>query len=238
MSLPRSRAFTYQLPFGAIALLAILAVLLWSVINRARTHRAIPELQRLKASIVRMSGRPLGGSIDVGVKLSGQHIDDGALEKAVGLIRTSGIACRTLQLVDTRITDDGLSELKRLKHLTNLTLDQSLVIGHGFRHIKHLDDLTKFTLSMDPKGHPRVADLADLPHIKWLTLRIPDSQLDKVPSLSFPSLCIMGDDITDEGLAHIAGLDNLRGLYLEGCPITDHGLFFCRDAFTAGIPDA
>ena len=98
------------------------------------------------------------------------------------------------------------------------------MIGDGFQHIKHLDGLTKCTVSINSNGNPRIADIANLHHIRWLTLRVPDSQLDKVGSLSTPSLYIRGTDISDRGLAHLAGLTNVRGLYLDNCPITDQGL--------------
>ena len=75
-----SRLSRYRLSCGMIAIV-ILAVLFSSVINRARRHWATSELQRMGGSIIRASGRPLGGSIDVGVRLSGRRIDDGALRK-------------------------------------------------------------------------------------------------------------------------------------------------------------
>jgi hypothetical protein len=100
----------------------------------------------------------------------------------------------SINLNGADITDKGLVHLKGLKKLRDLTLVNTKVDGSGLAHLKDLDNLIILGL-----GHPKFTgeDMKSIKVLKNLTY-----------------LGLQGP-VTDKGLAHVAGLKNLKLLTLS-----------------------
>jgi hypothetical protein len=101
---------------------------------------------------------------------------------------------RSVNLNGGHITDKGLVHLKGLKKLQDLLLVNTEVDGSGLAHLKDLDGLTLLYM-----GHSEFTG-EDMECIKVLK-----------------NLTVLGlqGPVTDKGLAHVAGLKNLKHLILS-----------------------
>ncbi len=139
------------------------------------------------------------------VDLVGTKATDAGLENLKGLRQL-----QQLWLNDTKVTDAGLENLKGLSQLQWLTLDGTKVTGTGLENLKGLSQLEGLWLS-----RTKVNDAA-LEHLKRL------SQL-KV-------LWLDDTEVTDAGLGNLKGLSQLKGLSLGGTKATDDGKQRLRQA--------
>lgn len=110
----------------------------------------------------------------------------------------------TLYLMNTGITDANLKELRGLKSLRMLHLGNTKVTGVGLTELSELKNLETLDLSMCPITDAGLKELRDFKDVAMLSLN------------STP--------ITDVGLKELGKLKNLRGLYVRETQITDTGL--------------
>ncbi|MGD0900736.1 MAG: hypothetical protein ABR915_23130 [Thermoguttaceae bacterium] len=128
----------------------------------------------------------------------------------------------------TEVTDIGLAELRRFKHLRWLRLLLTETTDAGLAQIATLTELKGLSL-----GNTRVTDVG-LAHVAALTqleeldledTQVTDAGLTEVAGLAQIRELFLGrTQVTDTGLAHIAGLTQLDTLALNGTGITDAGL--------------
>jgi Leucine-rich repeat (LRR) protein len=119
-------------------------------------------------------------------------------------------ALEDLSLARTQVGDAGLELLKIQKKLRRLVLDGCPVRGTGLPHLKELPNLTDLRL-----GCPTLTDL----FAKNL------GQLTKLERLSLAT-----SGVTDDGLKRLSGLRNLRELELIGTKVTAAGTAELRRA--------
>jgi beta-lactamase regulating signal transducer with metallopeptidase domain/thiol-disulfide isomerase/thioredoxin len=151
--------------------------------------------------------------------------------------RLTGLAA--IDLLQTRITDEGIVHLAGLKELRFLHLDGVVVANEGFgvgdaglavlAKLPHLDFLSVSRSNVTDGG---MGHLRGHPSIRFLYLggtKVSDEGLKVIaslPRLEHLSLGAYdeGANITDDGLTHLAGLTNLKSLNLSGTEVTNEGL--------------
>lgn len=139
-----------------------------------------------------------------------------------GLVHLSGItSLETLTLVSDKVTGSGLSSLSRLPKLRALRFvgqpkGVSLAALTDWQHLEVLN------LAADKTDDTLLASLGPIPNLKSLSLeeaRVTNdglAALEKLVTLQELDLLNM-EDITDEGLRHLAPLKQLRALRLGDC---------------------
>ena len=126
------------------------------------------------------------------------------------------------------ITDEGLKELARFKHLQVLILSGSTVTNAGLKELAGIEDLQALVLSGSAVNDNGLKELANLHKLETLKLNVPgmtDAGLKELSNLSgLRNLSLQQTHTSDAGLKHLAGLTNLRKLNLLYTKITDEGL--------------
>jgi Leucine-rich repeat (LRR) protein len=119
---------------------------------------------------------------------------------------------RILNLMHLTITDAGVRHLSGHAGLENLSLYETQVTNRGLAYLKSMPALKKLNVGKVGGGQARITD-AGMTHL---------AQINSLEYLHLPNF-----GITDEGLATIAGLQNLKHLWVCGrsnSPLTDNGL--------------
>jgi len=144
---------------------------------------------------------------------------------------------RRVNLVSTQVDDAGLAVLANARNLESLNLKFTKVKGDGFTHLRALPKLASLTLN----PNRNTADKTDLnltplgkgfPALKELEMggnRIADEHLAPLANLKnlekVQFRTIGYTQITDAGLAALAGLAKLREINLNGSvKVTDVGI--------------
>ncbi len=136
----------------------------------------------------------------------------------------------TLALRDTQIDDGSLAELARLEQLSSLTLQRNArLTDAGLTHLKRFSALEHLALLDSNFSGEGLAALAGLARLKSLDLRgsgqIDAAALARLPAL--PSLRVLklgGYAINDEALAVVRQHTGLVSLAIEDCAVSDAGL--------------
>jgi hypothetical protein len=155
------------------------------------------------------------------------------------LINLSHLKALTL---GTGLTDEGLTQLKNMLSLQELTIGPSHITGKGIAALSELSSLKALCLhQMKLTSEDEWAAFGKLSSLQCLTLmhirsEVTDahiahlSGLQSLRDLSIDAVIIRDQnaiaslDITDKGLTHLAKLKSLENLRLTGAKITDEGL--------------
>ncbi|MCH7725407.1 MAG: hypothetical protein IH991_02835 [Planctomycetes bacterium] len=152
-----------------------------------------------------------------------------------GLKAIAGLtALEKLELYQTRVSDDGLLHLQKLKKLRELALPHGIT-DRGLAHLTGLTELETIDHVGEGITDVGAASLSQLKSLREIWLQrdygngrgpvITDDGLAHLSKLkNLEVLWIDNASITDDGLKHLAGLMRLRLLALEGAPITGAGL--------------
>ncbi|MEM7011278.1 MAG: hypothetical protein AAF585_07325 [Verrucomicrobiota bacterium] len=126
-------------------------------------------------------------------------------------------------------TDDDLRELRRVRAIESLYLDESIITDAGLMEIGRRHELQ--TLDLDwiqgeitPQGLEQLRGLSALKELRLSGLQITDEHLAALPAC-FPNLTVLtlGGRITDEGLANLSGLTRLEELHISGTDVDGTG---------------
>jgi len=171
-----------------------------------------PGLQHLKA----MTGLQE-------IHMSNTRVNDVGMEhiKALTNLRLLGIG-------GTRITDAGVEHLKGLTNLTDLHLENTQIGDAGMAHLQNLTNLTYLHLQNTRVGNDGMAHLKSMTRLSSLYLdntKVGDAGLAYLKKLTNLRILHVHKHVTDIGLVHLKGLNNLVGLALnENKGVTDDGL--------------
>ncbi|MBN2591285.1 MAG: carboxypeptidase regulatory-like domain-containing protein [Sedimentisphaerales bacterium] len=129
-------------------------------------------------------------------------------------------------------TDESMEQLKDIKSLESLILVRSDVSDEGLVYLKDLTNLEFLGLWINNQFTDKSLD-----HMKGLTklksLRLDDAQITDNGVMKLKQYGILkeleffvlsGTQITDDGLAHLQGMDKVKRLYLGNTQISDDGL--------------
>jgi Leucine rich repeat len=164
--------------------------------------------------------------------------DDQALAR---LAELHGDRIGSLLLENTRITDAGLSHLKKMTNLRHLHIRNdhksfapgtpaplSTITDAGLVHLKGLTTLWSLHLSDLPITDAGLEAIKDLPELQSLYLsrtKVQGSSLARLKSL--PRLSILyldGNQLTEDNLAALSGATSLQFLSLNAVPLTEKAL--------------
>ncbi len=120
---------------------------------------------------------------------------------------------RDLLLGQTQLTDAGLPQLRRFRHLDSLSLQGLPITDRGLKHLAVQRDLTFLDLSATSISDEGLKSLAKLPRLE--ELRLCDTQ------------------ISDAGLAHLRRHQNLTLLALTDTAVTKQGMAELQKALPA-----
>jgi hypothetical protein len=134
---------------------------------------------------------------------------------------------RTLVLNNTQVTDAGLKELKELSQLQTLGLSKTKVTDAGLKQLKELSQLQ--TLALD---NTQVRD-AGLKYLRgldklgvlWLSnTGVTDAGLKELKDLKLEGLHLNGTQVTGTGFKDLKGLDKLWNVHLKNTKVTGPGI--------------
>lgn len=149
----------------------------------------------------------LGGKAEVDPKLPGKPV------VAVILDRTNA-------------TDADLKQLKELKSLQFLSLDDAKITDEGLKPLRELTSLETLKLSDTKITNEGLKELKDLKGLQWLCL--PGTNITEIKELkaltNLRMLMLSNTRVTDGGLKGVEELTKLQKLYLSDTKITDAGL--------------
>lgn len=133
-----------------------------------------------------------------------------------------------LQLGGPGVTDALLVHLDRFPRLKILTLSETSVTDAGLIHLRGLVGLEELTLQLTPTiTGPGLGHLASLTRLRRLCLfenGLDDDDMHRL--VAFPALraLILGEPVTDDGMAWVARIPGLEELHLAFAPVSAAGV--------------
>jgi hypothetical protein len=189
----------------------------------------------------------------LGLRLAGSLTDEGLAQlkkMPLGTLRLSGVTDRitekgyqelaslpelgSLSLDGDSITDESLRRLSESKTLTELTLSGKGFSDDGLKSLAAMEHLQRLTLTDERITAEGIRHLSRAPQLKALSLlgcpKIDDSVLAAVGQMpALEILAVVGGSLTDDGLAQLNALIELRWLLLKSDTITGSGLASLTD---------
>jgi hypothetical protein len=133
-----------------------------------------------------------------------------------------------LDVTNTPISDDAMTDLARMPNIRVLNLTQTKVTDRGLKLISASRDLRLLKLNRTRITAEGLALLADMPSLKMLYLgdtRLTDDAMPVIAGLpQLEALKLTRLPITDDGLRPLRELPRLQFLGLDGTAVTDAAL--------------
>lgn len=162
------------------------------------------------------------------VVLFHEHLTREGLVQAEILRLIREIQSLFLDLTNTPITDDAMTDLARLPNMRVLNLTQTKVTDRGLKLISASRDLRLLKLNRTRITAEGLGLLADMPSLNRLYLgdtRLTDDAMPVIAKLpQLEALKLTRLPITDDGLEPLRNLPRLRFLGLDGTAVTDGAL--------------
>lgn len=140
----------------------------------------------------------------------------------------AGIATVTslerLEIVHCHFTDAGAPELAKLVNLQRLQIGSREATGAAIAPLTALTKLRELDLHDGQASPEGIAHASRILSLRVLRIYGPvkDESAEQIAKLkNLESLVAPGSGITDAGLAHLAGLAQLKTLDIKGCKVTD-----------------
>jgi hypothetical protein len=164
--------------------------------------------------------------------LCGSKVTDAGLAHLRGLSQL-----KSLDLSYTQVTDEGLAHLEDLENLAELRLGGEAshvgdkITDRGIHHLRKMNKLTKLSIGGTKASNDSVAVILGMPrmtHLEvWQTGVNDEGLADLAKLTTLEHLDVAGvwiprrKAVTDAGLVHLRGLENLKYLNLYDTPVTD-----------------
>lgn len=133
-----------------------------------------------------------------------------------------------LSLVQTKITDDGVTHLAPLKNLKKLRIGSNGITDKSAVSLGQLSALEDLDVSNTALGNDAMKEIGKLTNLKKLNLyttKITDSGVDALaPLVNLTWLNLDNCPITDAAIAKLQVFQKLEWLHLGRTPLTDAGL--------------
>ncbi len=151
------------------------------------------------------------------------RVSDAGLSHIRRLTRLQG-----LNLTTTRVTDVGMENLKDLTDLGFLALNDTRIGDDGLRRLSGLKKIGVLYLNATNTTDAGLAYFEQMTQMQWLDLgstRVSDTGLARLALLSnMRLLSLNGTKISDAGLKHLSGLKHLVSLSLQDTIVSDAGM--------------
>lgn len=161
-----------------------------------------------------------------------------------------------LTMNDSAMTDRAILEVKHMKGIQQLQVDNTSITKEGFEQLKDMPNLLRLSARTDRLDDEALKTIAgiksleqlqcgrndaitatgyaylkSLPHLKCLNVMANPMDVSRAKAISqLPDIQILNferTDIDDDGLKEVTNIKNLRDLQLEGCEkITGKGLIY------------
>lgn len=182
----------------------------------------VKRVAELGGKVEREDKKPAGPITDI--DLSNKAATDADLK----LIAGAAPGLKYLDLSKTKVTDDGLAEVAKLKALRYLTLDETKVTNKGVQRLTGLK-LVSISLMECPVDDAALESLGKIKTLERVTLweqkGVTDAGLKHLSGLSQLSLLTLyGTGVKGPGLTHLAKLKGLKDLDLKYTAFDDAGL--------------
>ena len=144
-----------------------------------------------------------------------------------------------LILTDTAVSDAGLANISRLKHINTLRLDGTNVTDQGVKQIARLPELQSLHLAGTAVSNDGIPALSNSTNLRTLGLtgtEITDDALRHIGE-SIQELSLSRTSVTDAGVQELANRKELEVLELAGTNITDRSLELISKLPTLRIVD-
>ena len=154
------------------------------------------------------------------VRLMGARCDDESLRAACRLP-----ALRDLWVENTTATDFAVDDIRNLRKLEKLVLNQKNITVRPLRHVAEMIELRDLKLGKIPLRDEDMKFLRRLTKLERLMLpsrtELTDNWLPNLEGkVNLSSLMLYNVAITTDGLRHLGSLSNLRSLSLHGSRVT------------------
>jgi hypothetical protein len=128
------------------------------------------------------------------------------------------------------VTDAGLEHIKDLTHMEYLQMGgQQKITDKGLVNLKGMRSLNFLGLNNTPISDAGLVHLKDLRHLTTLQLnntRVTDAGLEHLKGMSSLETLYLANlpRVSDAGLDHLKDLTGLKMLFLNGTPVTSAGI--------------
>ena len=170
--------------------------------------------------------RGIGGKVDLrdghvtGVSLQSTTVTDRELAVLKGLPHLAELSLR-----DTEVSEIGLGHVGLLGSLEKLDLSHTLISDAGVGRLAGLKKLRVLWLGSTLVEGPGLAAVTGLRELRLENTPLKSDGLRMAAGMAdLEVLSLRYSDVTNAGLAHLAGLGKLRELDLKGVDIGDEGL--------------
>ena len=192
-----------------------------------RERGAIEELKESGCYVTEAADQWLDTS-GVMVRIFPEHVEEhGHIRKDV-FQRFRHLRTCFLVLDATPITNDGLSDLRKLDNLLLLSVRQTEIDDEGLSQIEGIVSIRLLRLNhtnVTNKGLRHIDRMPDLIMLYLTGTKITDDALDHLrPLKKLVALKLSETDITDTNLSLLEGFPDLQYLALESTDITDKGV--------------
>lgn len=205
------------------------------------------EIEKHQREVAEVEIRRLGGEIIVKtsendgeyteVKFLGPRYQNEWKGGNLGAKYLSGLCnLKNLRIQDVEtFTDDGMVYLEGLNNLESLMLVHTQVTDNGLAHIKELTNLEFLGLMSNKFTDTGLKHIIGMTNLK--SLRLDDTEVtnDGLKRLkenglfgALEFLSLNRTKISNEGLAHLTGMQKLKRLYLSDIKITSVGLNYIK----------
>ena len=139
---------------------------------------------------------------------------------------------RRVELMRTRIGDDGLKHLSGVDSLRELVLAHTGTMGYGLEHLSPTG-LTYLEVHSNRLTGEGLGRLAEIESLKEVILLCPTAKIAEFQSLAqltnLQTLIIDRTPLGEDGLERLRPLKNLRKLVIDGSTITDENVSALND---------
>lgn len=184
------------------------------------------QILKMRGHVVTLSSEKPGASaVAVGIgDLKGPKIKS---MNAIALKLPSLKELKTIYIITTDLTDDGLADFSSLQKLEHLWIEFSSITDASIKEIAKCKNLRKLEL-----GHAKITGsglqfLSGLKHLTYLDLSynpVVDDSLAKIVAPQLKGLILTKTKITDKALASVAKFRLLEVLSVRDTGITDTGI--------------
>lgn len=185
--------------------------------------RGIPAIPVLLS--VALCFGPFASAADVNTAEGDKWIE----EVGGAIIRDSSGKITGVDLRSSWVTDTDLRELLKLSDLSFLDLSLTRITDQGMREIKNLPGIVELNLyfaeHVTDEGLSMIKNWKKLKRLNIRGTKISDTTLDHLSGITtLESLNAGSANVTDVGIERMTSLPNLKELAIGGNKITDNGL--------------
>ncbi|MDA0835430.1 MAG: hypothetical protein O2955_10895 [Planctomycetota bacterium] len=157
------------------------------------------------------------------------HIGDSAVTNLANLTKM-----RWLSLRGSKISNDGLKALRKMKHLEYLDVSSTAISDEGLKHLSGLTELRVLSLdnceNITGTGFVHFQGLSQLLELDASSTAVTENSLEHLCALtSLKILNVCSTQLGDGAVQHLAKLPSLETLWICYAPFSETGFYELRE---------